>query len=136
VEAAKRGHKLTIYDAGSEIGGQFNLAKRVPGKEEFHETLRYFSRMIEKLGISLKLNTRVDADMLAAAGHDEVIVATGIRPRTPYVFFNSSYWSDLRRQLSAMVKSNRMPAWMMDYMLFTDDPDEVVAFYRKKLQVL
>ena len=83
VEAAQRGHKLTIYDAGAEIGGQFNLAKRVPGKEEFHETLRYFSRMIEKLGISLKLNTRVDADMLAAAGHDEVIVATGIRPRTP-----------------------------------------------------
>ena len=85
VEAAQRGHKLTIYDAAAEIGGQFNLAKRVPGKEEFHETLRYFRRMIEKLGISLKLNTRVDADMLAAAGHDEVIVATGIRPRTPAI---------------------------------------------------
>jgi len=83
VEAAQRGHKITLYDAASEIGGQFNLAKRVPGKEEFHETLRYFKRMIEKLGITLKLGTRVDADMLAAAGHDEVIVATGIRPRSP-----------------------------------------------------
>ena len=85
VEAAQRGHKVTLYDAASEIGGQFNLAKRVPGKEEFHETLRYFRRMIEKLGITLRLDTRVDADMLAAAGHDEVIVATGIRPRTPDV---------------------------------------------------
>ncbi|OYQ36072.1 NADPH-dependent 2,4-dienoyl-CoA reductase [Sandarakinorhabdus cyanobacteriorum] len=83
VEAAQRGHRLTIYEAGPEIGGQFNLAKRVPGKEEFHETLRYFSRMIEKLQITLKLNTRADAAMLAAAGHDEVVVATGIRPRTP-----------------------------------------------------
>lgn len=84
-EAAQRGHKVTLYDGAAEIGGQFNLARRVPGKEEFSETLRYFRRMIEKLGITLRLNTRVDADMLAAAGHDEVIVATGIRPRVPDV---------------------------------------------------
>ena len=83
VEAAQRGHRVTIYEAGDAIGGQFNLARRVPGKEEFSETLRYFARMIEKLGITLRLNTRADADMLAAAGHDEVIMATGIRPRTP-----------------------------------------------------
>ncbi|MEM1133561.1 MAG: NADPH-dependent 2,4-dienoyl-CoA reductase [Pseudomonadota bacterium] len=83
VEAAERGHQVTIYDAASEIGGQFNLAKRVPGKEEFHETLRYFARMIDKLDISLKLNTRADAEMLAAGGYDEVIIATGIRPRVP-----------------------------------------------------
>jgi 2,4-dienoyl-CoA reductase (NADPH2) len=84
-EAAQRGHRVTLYDAADEIGGQFNLARRVPGKEEFSETLRYFRRMIDKLGITLQLNTRVDADMLAAAGHDEVIVATGIRPRVPDV---------------------------------------------------
>jgi predicted Rossmann-fold nucleotide-binding protein len=60
----------------------------------------------------------------------------GIRPRTPYVFFNSLYWKDLRRQIEEMVKTKRTPAWMLDYMLFTDDPDEVVAFYRKTLQVL
>ncbi|WP_353198178.1 NADPH-dependent 2,4-dienoyl-CoA reductase [Sandarakinorhabdus sp.] len=82
-EAAQRGHRVTLYDAAPEIGGQFNLAKLVPGKEEFSETLRYFRRMIDKHGITLRLNTRVDADALAAAGHDEVIVATGIRPRVP-----------------------------------------------------
>ncbi len=81
--AAQRGHKVTIYDAGAEIGGQFNLAKRIPGKEEFFETLRYYNRMIEVLGITLKLNTRVDADYLKGAGYDEVIVATGIEPRKP-----------------------------------------------------
>lgn len=60
----------------------------------------------------------------------------GIRPRVPYVFFNARFWTDLRKQLREMVRSKRAPAWMLDYILFTDDPDEVVAFYRKKLQVL
>jgi 2,4-dienoyl-CoA reductase (NADPH2) len=81
--AAERGHSVTLYDASSEIGGQFNLAKQIPGKEEFHETIRYFNRMIEKRGIDLKLNTRVNADMLAALGYDKVVVATGISPRVP-----------------------------------------------------
>lgn len=60
----------------------------------------------------------------------------GIRPRIPYVFFNSAFWRDLRQQLHTMIQSKRAPAWMADYILFTDDPDEVVAFYRRKLQVL
>jgi predicted Rossmann-fold nucleotide-binding protein len=60
----------------------------------------------------------------------------GIRPRVPYVFFNGKFWGDLRRQLRTMIQTRRAPAWIADYMLFTDDPDEVVAFYRKKLQVL
>jgi predicted Rossmann-fold nucleotide-binding protein len=60
----------------------------------------------------------------------------GIRPRVPYVFFNAKFWSDLRRQLRTMIQTKRAPAWISDYVLFTDDPDEVVAFYRKKLQVL
>ncbi len=60
----------------------------------------------------------------------------GIRPRIPYVFFNATFWADLRRQLRTMIQTRRAPAWMTDYVLFTDDPDEVVAFYRKKLQVL
>ncbi len=81
--AAERGHQVTLYDGASEIGGQFNLAKRIPGKEEFYETLRYYRRMIDKLGITLKLNTRVDAAMLKAEGFDEIIVATGIAPRHP-----------------------------------------------------
>ncbi|MFZ9746412.1 MAG: LOG family protein [Opitutaceae bacterium] len=60
----------------------------------------------------------------------------GIRPRVPYVFFNAEFWADLRRQLRVMIRQGRAPAWMTDYILFTDDPDEVVAFYRRKLQVL
>ncbi|MCI3135175.1 NADPH-dependent 2,4-dienoyl-CoA reductase [Phenylobacterium aquaticum] len=81
--AAERGHKVTLFEAGPEIGGQFNLARRIPGKEEFNETLRYFRKRIEVLGIDLKLNTKVDADQLKAGGFDEVIIATGIEPRTP-----------------------------------------------------
>lgn len=81
--AARRGHKVTLFDAASEIGGQFNLAKRIPGKEEFYETIRYFNKMIEKRGIDVKLNTRATADVLAAEGYDKVVVATGISPRIP-----------------------------------------------------
>ena len=79
--AAERGHDVTLFDAGSEIGGQFNVAKQVPGKEEFYETLRYFGRRIDKTGVKLQLNTRVAAADLAA--FDEVILATGISPRQP-----------------------------------------------------
>lgn len=60
----------------------------------------------------------------------------GIRPRVPYVFFNAKFWGDLRKQINRMIRDRRTPAWMADYILFTDDPDEVVQFYRKKLQVL
>jgi 2,4-dienoyl-CoA reductase (NADPH2) len=81
--AAERGHQVTLYEAGPDIGGQFNLARRIPGKEEFNETLRYFRKRIEVLGISLKLNTPVDVALLKAGGYDEVIVATGIEPRRP-----------------------------------------------------
>jgi len=81
--AAQRGHKVTLFDGAAEIGGQFNLAKRIPGKEEFHETLRYYQRMLAKHGVTLRLNTRVDGAMLASECFDEVIVATGIAPRKP-----------------------------------------------------
>ena len=81
--AAQRGHKVTLFESATEIGGQFNLARRIPGKEEFEETLRYYRRMIEVLGIDLRLGQRVKADDLAAGGFDEVLVATGIAPRVP-----------------------------------------------------
>ena len=81
ITAAERGHAVTIYEARDDIGGQFNLASRIPGKEEFTETLRYWRTMVAKLGITLKLGTRVDADQLAAAGFDEVVVAAGVSPR-------------------------------------------------------
>lgn len=81
--AAERGHKVTLFDAAAEIGGQFNIAKQIPGKEEFNETLRYFSRRIELTGVELKLNTKVTPEDLNGGDFDEVIVATGITPRTP-----------------------------------------------------
>lgn len=83
VTAAECGHDVTIFDSASEIGGQFNIAKQIPGKEEFYETLRYFAKQIELKGVKLKLNTRVSADDLNASNFDEVIVATGISPRVP-----------------------------------------------------
>ena len=81
--AAERGHQVTLFDSAPEIGGQFNLAKRIPGKEEFHETVRYFGRQIELTGVELRLNTRVDPDTLLAGGFDEIVLATGIAPRQP-----------------------------------------------------
>ena len=84
VTSAQRGHDVVIYDSASEIGGQFNIAKQIPGKEEFYETLRYFARQIELHdNITLTLNTRVDASVLNDEGFDEVLVATGIKPRMP-----------------------------------------------------
>ncbi|VWB39901.1 2,4-dienoyl-CoA reductase [Burkholderia arboris] len=83
VTAAERGHAVTLYEAGAEIGGQFNIAKKVPGKEEFNETLRYFRRQIELRGITLHVNTRATAEMLLQGAFDEVVIATGIVPRTP-----------------------------------------------------
>nr|WP_076578956.1 NADPH-dependent 2,4-dienoyl-CoA reductase [Pseudomonas alcaligenes] len=83
--AAERGHSVTLFDAAGEIGGQFNVAKRVPGKEEFYETLRYFKKKLETTGVDLRLNTRVSVDDLVKGGFDEIILATGIVPRTPAI---------------------------------------------------
>ncbi|MGH3716829.1 MAG: NADPH-dependent 2,4-dienoyl-CoA reductase [Micromonosporaceae bacterium] len=83
VTAAQRGHTVTLYESAHEIGGQFNLAKRIPGKEEFAETLRYFARQLDLQGVRVKLGTRVSAPDLA--GYDEVVLATGVTPRTPRI---------------------------------------------------
>jgi len=80
---AERGHHVTLLDAADEIGGQFNMAKRIPGKEEFSETLRYFGRRIELTGVTLKLGTRVAASDLGRDRFDQVILATGVAPRHP-----------------------------------------------------
>ncbi len=77
--AAERGHRVTLFDAAGEIGGQFNLAKKIPGKEEFHETLRYFRHRLEETGVDVKLSTRANAATLA--DYDEVVLATGVVPR-------------------------------------------------------
>ncbi len=79
--AAERGHEVHLYEAASEIGGQFNMAKQIPGKEEFYETIRYFNRQIELTGVHLHLNTRVNTNYLTKEQFDEVILATGVTPR-------------------------------------------------------
>lgn len=79
--AASRGHHVTLFEASNEVGGQFNLAKVVPGKEEFHETIRYFKVQIEKTGVDLRLNTKVNREQLEREGFDEVVIATGVVPR-------------------------------------------------------
>jgi len=81
--AAECGHQVTLFDAADRIGGQFNIAKQIPGKEDFNETLRYFGRRIQTSGVTLQLNQRVDAAALKAGGFDHVVLATGIVPRQP-----------------------------------------------------
>jgi 2,4-dienoyl-CoA reductase (NADPH2) len=81
--AAQCGFEVTLFDAAPEIGGQFNIAKQVPGKEEFYETLRYFGKQIALTGVNLKLNTRVSAQDLINGQFTQVVLATGVTPRTP-----------------------------------------------------
>jgi 2,4-dienoyl-CoA reductase (NADPH2) len=81
VYAAQRGHHVELFDKISEIGGQFNVAKQIPGKEEFYETLRYFNKQLTLLNVPIHLNSEQSSDKLLAAGFDEVILATGIKPR-------------------------------------------------------
>lgn len=83
--AAERGHQVVLFDSASEIGGQFNVAKRVPGKEEFYETLRYFNRKLQTTGVEVCLQRRVDVAQLVEGRFDEIILATGIAPRTPAI---------------------------------------------------
>ena len=83
--AAERGHTVTLFDSASEIGGQFNVAKLIPGKEEFYETLRYFKNKLQSTQVQVELNQRVSAAKLIADGFDEVILATGIVPRVPQI---------------------------------------------------
>ncbi|MEY2842038.1 MAG: NADPH-dependent 2,4-dienoyl-CoA reductase [Pseudomonadota bacterium] len=80
---AHRGHSVTLFDSAAEIGGQFNVAKQIPGKEEFYETLRYFGKQLQLTGVDVKLHTRVSAEDLVKGGFDEVVLATGVAPRTP-----------------------------------------------------
>ena len=87
VAAAELGHRVTLYDKDAVIGGQFNMAKRVPGKEEFHETLRYFATILRKHDVQLQLNTSVSTDDLRSNvhGHDKWVLATGVDPRDPRI---------------------------------------------------
>ncbi|MCM2424621.1 oxidoreductase [Streptomyces sp. RKAG337] len=83
VSAAERGHAVTLFDGATEIGGQLNIARKVPGKEEFNETLRYYREQLELHGVDVRLKTAVTVDTLTAEGFDEIVLATGVVPRTP-----------------------------------------------------
>lgn len=85
IEAARRGHLVSLFEKKNEIGGQFNIAKEIPGKEEFKETIRYFKSQISKLNIDLHCNTEVNLETLQQGGFDEIIFSTGILPRTPKI---------------------------------------------------
>lgn len=85
VTAAQRGHNVSLFEKSEVIGGQFNLAKRIPGKEEFEETLRYYSVQLKRLGVDVRLGRPVDSEFLNSADIDEVILATGIKPRIPAI---------------------------------------------------
>ena len=82
---AERGHAVTLFDSAPTIGGQFNLAKLIPGKEEFEETLRYFGERLRETGVALRLGTPATADILVAGSFDEVLLATGVVPRDPRI---------------------------------------------------
>lgn len=82
---AERGHSVTLFDAQSELGGQLNIARRIPGKEEFKETIRYFGTMLKKFGVNIKLNTYVSSEDLIQQGFEEVVLATGVIPRIPEI---------------------------------------------------
>ncbi|ROQ29700.1 FAD-dependent oxidoreductase [Gallaecimonas pentaromativorans] len=83
--AAEKGHKVVLMDGAGELGGQFNYAKRIPGKEEFYETLRYFKNRLSDLGVEVRLNAMQSVDSLKGEGFDELVIATGISPRTPAI---------------------------------------------------
>ncbi|MEY4430033.1 MAG: NADPH-dependent 2,4-dienoyl-CoA reductase, partial [Pseudomonadota bacterium] len=83
--AARRGHEVTLFEADSDVGGQFNVAKQIPGKEEFYETLRYFRNELKATGVTTKFNTRVSVEDLVQGGFDEILLATGVSPRNPAI---------------------------------------------------
>ncbi|MEX2453122.1 MAG: NADPH-dependent 2,4-dienoyl-CoA reductase [Rhodospirillaceae bacterium] len=81
--AAECGHRVTLFEAAGEIGGQFNLANRIPGKEDFEDAIRYYRTRLAETGVDVRLNTQADAEALASGNYDHVIVAAGVRPRRP-----------------------------------------------------
>ncbi|AEW98837.1 NADPH-dependent 2,4-dienoyl-CoA reductase [Streptantibioticus cattleyicolor] len=85
VSAAERGHHVTLYDAADAIGGQLRVAARIPGKGEFHETLRYFRVQLEEHGVEVRLGHRVTPEAFAPGEYDDIVVATGVTPRVPEI---------------------------------------------------
>ena len=85
VSAAEKGHKVTLFESRDHVGGQFAIAARIPGKEEFHDSIRYFRTQLEVRGVDVRLNTRASVSDLVDGGFDQVILATGVTPRIPEI---------------------------------------------------
>lgn len=85
ITAAERGHQVTLFEASDHLGGQFNIAKQIPGKEEFEETIRYFTRQLELREVDVRLNTRATGQALMDEGFDHYVIATGVVPRVPEI---------------------------------------------------
>ncbi|MCK7629275.1 NADPH-dependent 2,4-dienoyl-CoA reductase [Shewanella sp. JNE10-2] len=104
VYAAMRGHEVVLFEAKSEVGGQFNLARKIPGKEEFNETIRYFLNQIKLYKIDLRLNTRLDAKVLETETFDEIVIASGVVPRAlNFLGFDSHKVVDYQQVLTGQV---------------------------------
>lgn len=104
VYAAMRGHEVALFEAKSEVGGQFNLARKIPGKEEFNETIRYFLNQIKLYKIDLRLNTRLDAKVLETETFDEIVIASGVVPRAlNFLGFDSHKVVDYQQVLTGQV---------------------------------
>jgi len=143
LEASKLGHQVVLADKKSELGGQFNLAKKVAGKEEFHETLRYFSVMLDKFKVELRLDTTVDEDLVKAVNPDEVVLCTGVNPRRldiPGIGSDKviSYYDLLNKELRlgekvAIIGAGGIGFDVAEYLLHdpADDSDESISEFMK-----
>ena len=138
ITAAQRGHRISLFEAGAEIGGQFNFAKKIPGKEEFGETLRYYAKQLALLGVNPQYNMRVDARTLLEQSFDEIIIASGVRPRKIAVEgFNDSRVVSYADVLSgkvaiglrvAIIGAGGIGFDVAEYLLHTSKPTDLAGF--------
>ena len=140
VTAAERGHDVTLIEAANAVGGQFNIAKKVPGKEEFHETIRYFRKQLELTGVKVRLGVRAEAETLANEGFDEIVLATGVTPRTPEIdgvdhAKTLSYLDVLRDEVPvgktvAVVGAGGIGFDVSEYLVERHEPPSIDRFFR------
>ena len=108
---AERGHRVTLFERAAEIGGQFRYAREVPGKEDFHDTLRYFARRIELTGVTLALNTLADARALASGEFDDIVISSGVAARVPDISGHRSSEGHHLSRSACRARARRARAW-------------------------
>jgi len=140
VTAAERGHDVTLIESSDAVGGQFNIARKIPGKEEFGETLRYFRKQLDLTGVKVRLNTRAEAEALADEGFDEIVLATGVSPRTPHIDGidhpkTLSYLDVLRDEVPvgktvAVIGAGGIGHDVSEYLVERHEPPSIDRFFR------